>query len=695
MSYPNNESTMNTLSLKKSSILISFFSLVFFSVNAQIQWANKVLGFSSERTESSKNGQEERVFRANQALGKPNVLPQWRESVCAWSPAGIDSYAEEYLKVGFENPSLISRIIIAENLNPGAIVRIYAYDERGKESLIHQNLEEDPKVVGRLWVIDIPQTSFKVSALKLVIVPEKVPGMNQIDAVGVSESAITFEPKINVSSNMPKEIVKENLGKGVNSKFGELGPLIAADGKTLFFTRDGHPDNLSKKADQDVWVSRIQANGTWGIAENLRNPINTPQNNAVSTISADGNTLYLVNVYAPDGSMSKGLSKSKRTRIGWHFPEEIKITDYYNSYRWVEYTVNPNGNVLVISCKRKDSRGERDLYVSFMQPDGVWAKPINMGFDINTAEDEGSPFIAADNKTLYFSTEGFPGYGKADIFLSRRLDSTWTKWSEPENLGNLINTPKWDGYFTIPASGEYAYLSSNENSIGEEDIFRVKLFPAIKPEPVALIAGTVINSVDKRTLAAEVHLEFLNDSTAHTERINADFDPETGEFKMIVPLKKMYSVHASKKGFVSVSENLDLTKESRYREVRKTITLVPVQEGQSIPLNNLFFEQSKYDILPSSHAELNRMIDLMNEYPTMEVLIEGHTAISDVDEFLLNLKLSQNRANEVKNYLINVGKIAPERIQTKGWGQSKPIASNATEETRKKNRRVEFTIIKL
>lgn len=188
-------------------------------------------------------------------------------------------------------------------------------------------------------------------------------------------------------------------------------------------------------------------------------------------------------------------------------------------------------------------------------------------------------------------------------------------------------------------------------------------------------------------------MELLNDSTSK-DRIVAEFDPETGEYKMVVPLKKAYSLNASKKGFISISESLDLTKDRRFREIKKNINLIPVKEGQTMVLNNLFFNQSKFDILPASYPELNRIIELMQEYPTMEVIIEGHTDGSD-DNMMLNVKLSQDRANEVKKYLVEKGQIEAKRIQTKGWGQSKPIASNATEETRKKNRRVEFTILKL
>lgn len=682
------------LYLKK--ILFGFWVLLLIDSDVsaqQVQWASKVLGVSSERSDPTEDGPQ---YKAAQILGKPSKLPNTGSSRAAWSPAGADTNGDEWIKVGFARPMKIRLVCVAENHNPGAIIRIFAADSANKEHLIHENIGAAPTVPGRMWNIVIPQTSFKVHAIKLVMTPSLVRGYNEIDAVGISEVGTPYEPRINLAKNIPKELVKENLGKGVNSKFGEYAPIITLDGKTLFFTRDLHKDNIGLEKKQDVWMSKLQSDGVWSEAENLKAPVNTAENNSVSSVSADGKSILLLNVYKPDGTFGQGLSTTKKNQMGWEFPKEVKIIDYYNLDNFNEFSLAANNKLLVMTCKRSDTKGGKDLYVSFLMPDSVWSRPLNMGSELNTVEDESGPFIAADMKTLYFSTRGFPGYGDNDIFMSHRLDSTWTRWSEPENVGPLINTPKWDSFFTIPASGDYAYLSSQEKSLGYEDIFRLKLFPSIKPEQVAVISGVVINAYDKKPIAANVLMEVILDSVSRDpkDKIVSEFNPATGEFKFVVPLKKNYSLSASKKGFVTVSDNIDLSHDSRYREIKKTISLVPVKEGEKIVLNNLFFNQSKYDILPPSFPELARMIELMKEYPTMEVMIEGHTDGAD-DNLLLNVKLSQDRANEVKKYLIEKGGVNPARIQTKGWGPSRPIASNATEETRKKNRRVEFSILKL
>ncbi len=669
-----------------------YFFLIFLpllSKSQEVQWASKVIGFSSENIDPSNQGPE---FRAIQILGKPNVLPRQEKSKSAWSPTSEDGYGEEWIKVGFENPINVSNIIICENIGAGAIIRISLFDENGKENIVKEDTSDPPKEVGRVWNVQIPITPYKVTACKLLLAPSKSKGINQIDALGVSDSNKPFEAKINVASNMPKEILKENLGKAINSKGREVAPIITPDGKTLFFTREGHEGNIGKQKKQDVWVANTISAGVWADAVNIAEPINTDVDNAVTTISADGKTVYILNIYLPNGTYLPGLSKSKKSKGGWEYPREVKITDYYNQSKFTEFTIAPDGKTIIMACKRKDTKGGKDFYVSTLISNGSWTKPINLG-DLNTAEDESTPFIAADSKTLYFSTRGFPGYGDNDIFLSRRLDSTWTHWSEPENLGNLINTPRWDGYFTIPASGEYAYLSSEEKSMGAEDIFRIRMFPSIKPDPVAIISGTAFNVFDKKTIAADVVLEVLSDSSRVIEKSIAEYDPETGEYKVVLPLKKMYALTATKKGFLSVSETVDLTKERSFREIKKNIGMFPIKEGTKVILNNLFFNQSKYDILPSSYVELNRLVEVLKEYPKMEVLIEGHT--DGNDDLNLNIKLSEERAKEVKKYLVEKGGIEENRIQIKGWGPTKPISSNVTEETRKKNRRVEFSILKL
>lgn len=651
----------------------------------EVQWASKLLGFSSEYIKDNQ-GKE---FRAVQVLGHPNTVQPFGQTPCAWSPYNADSNVEEWVKVGFEHPQKAKNIVIVENFNPGCITQVYGYDAAGKEILIADNLPA-PTGAGRALTLSVTDTSLVMAGVKVILNPSRVQGYNQIDAIGLTNKP--FELKINVSKDAPKEILKENLGAGVNSKAQEVAPVISPDGKTLYFTRGKYEGNTGNAEFQDVWVSAKQGDA-WSEAQNIGAPINNADNNAIVSIAPDGKTLYLMNVYRPDGTMAFGLSKAIRTKLGWSPPIECKIDDIYNLDKKnnTEFALAPKGNVLVMSIKREDTNGERDLYVSFLKPDATWSKPQNMGAVINTAEVESAPFVATDNKTLYFTSYGHAGYGGGDIFVTRRLDDTWTKWSVPENLGPAINTPQWDGFLSIPASGDYAYVSSMQNSVGGEDIFRFKVYPAIRPEPVAIISGTVLNAVDKKPVKADIVTDLLKDST-NVNYSHIEYDPETGEYKLIVPVKEKYRLSTNKDGFYAPSEEIDLSREKNFREIKRNLTLIPIQAGTKITLNSVMFEQSKFELASSSLFELDKMVKLMQQHPAMEILLEGHT--DNQGELALNVKLSEDRVNEVKKYFVSKG-IAENRIQIKAWGPTKPLANNELEESRRRNRRVEFTILRM
>ena len=344
---------------------------------------------------------------------------------------------------------------------------------------------------------------------------------------------------------------------------------------------------------------------------------------------------------------------------------------------------------MVLAIQRKETEGARDLYVSFRQPDFTWSEPTSMGAVVNTAAEESAPFIALDNKTLYFTSEGYPGFGDGDIFVTHRLDESWTNWSLPENLGPGVNTTEWDGYFTIPASGEYAYLSSRANSIGEDDIFRLSIPLSMRPEPVAIISGQVLDAISKKPVPTEV-VSSLLDSGKELSKV--EYDPETGEYKMILPTRKVYKIAARKDGYFPMTETVDLSRDKRFRDIRRNLYVIPIQPGAKVVLRGVLFKQSEAELLAGSEDELNQLAGLLEQYPTMAILVEGHT--DNQGEWDLNMKLAEDRVQRVKTYLTTKG-IAQSRIQTKAWGPSKPIASNESEEKRKLNRRVEFTIVSL
>ncbi|REA61570.1 flagellar motor protein MotB [Dyadobacter luteus] len=648
-------------------------------------WASKVLGYSSEY----RPDQYGHAYRAKQILGEPNKLPALGDSPCAWTSADPDSRSEEWIKVGFSENIKLAQVAIGENFNPGAIVRVYVYDESGKEVLVYTGDAAPVNVQGRMLNIFPAQKGLSVNAVKIVLQPDKVRGFNQIDAIAISEKSELVQAMINLAPELPKDLVKENLGKNINSKGMEINPVISPDGKTLYFTRSHHPENVPPIEKQDVWSSTLTGRNQWSKAINVGAPINNNENNAIVSISSDGKTLYLINHYRPDGKVYFGLSQSFYTKNGWSFPKDVNMPGLYSDRNEMDLAVSPHGNVMILSLQRRDTQGYRDLYVSFKEKDDVWSEPKHMGEVINSADFEGTPFLALDNKTLYFSSNGHSGFGGNDIFMTTRLDDSWTNWSKPLNLGPVVNTPGWDGYFNVPASGDYAYFSSATNSLGSYDIFRLTLPEEIKPEPVAIITGSVLSSTTNEPVIADILADIKKDAQIFT---STTYNPENGEYRIVLPAKETYRITASAKGYFPVTEEIDLLTETGFRTIQKNLLLQPVQAGQQIRLNNTMFQQSSAEVVPSSFAELDRIVAAMTEYPAMEILLEGHT--DNQGDVSKNVQLSEERVQEVKKYLLSKG-IDSSRIQTKAWGPAKPIASNATEETRKRNRRVEFTVLKL
>jgi outer membrane protein OmpA-like peptidoglycan-associated protein len=483
---------------------------------------------------------------------------------------------------------------------------------------------------------------------------------------------------------------KENLGPNVNSAFGEIGPIITQNGKTLYIDRRNHPGNTPGNDNDDIWFSQYQ-NGTWSGVKNIGPPLNNSSHNFVLSVSPDENTMLVGNLYNPDGSpnYTKGVSITHRTETGWTVPTKLEIEDYYSDGIQVSYNLSSDRKTLLLSVQRRDSYGEHDLYVSFLRKDGTWSKPLNMGRTLNTLGDESTPYLAADNVTLYFSSSGRPGFGDNDIFVSKRLDNSWTNWSEPLNMGPEINTSGWDGYYSTPANGEFAYIVSSNQSLGHEDIFRIKLVKEEKPEPVVIIYGKVLDKETGKPLAAEI--TYYNLATNQEVGI-ARTNPVDGSYKIILPYGQAYGFHADKSGYYSERSSIDLTQVKTYTEIERNLLLTPMKVGSKIALNNVWFVQSKPILLASSHGELDRLVQILKDNPTIKIEISGHT--DNVGNPKQNQKLSEDRVVAIKNYLINKG-ISSSRLSGKGYGSSRPIASNDKEETRRLNRRVEFTIVSM
>lgn len=669
-------------------------------VAQEVLWANEVLEYSSYANDAQYSPKN----RFDQILGEPSVYPQLSVSDCAWQPGGAD-FGEDYIKVSFAKPVRARQIAIVENTNSGSVGRIFGYGTDGEEYLLYQYAGARQTHKPRFWrvfpeeVPDVPITS-----VKLLIVHRLAPGIKQIDAIAISDSEefITFD--INLAEDFEKEIKKINLGSTVNSPYDEVAPIISPDGKTLFFTRINHPDNIrdpkedkrSNSVAQDIWYAKLLDGDEWSMPLNVGPPINTPEDNAAAAFQ--GNSLYILNVYEQGEKLKNGLSITRQLQNGWSFPVQVKIDGYdprkdpKSSKVNTEFSISQDREVLILGYYGLQSYGSNDLYVSFLRPDGSYSRPQNLGPIINTADKEGTPFLSADKKTLYFNSKGHPGYGDADIFMSKRLDDTWTNWSKPVNLGPEVNSRKWDGYFSIPVASEYAYLSSQSETRSDQDIFKIELSESIKPEIMSIFAGIVVDDETGDTLDVAVRMTY-RDSTGSQVPFELEKDSITVEQKGILATNRDYFFQIKTTGYLPLSDSLLQQDFMNSGNVNKVFRLIPIKEGQKMVLENLFFDQGRYEIKDNSYEELEKLVEIMNDYPSMRILLEGHT--DNQGDFTLNVQLAENRVNAVKDYLVGTGKIEPERIETKSWGPLKPISSNATPETRKKNRRVEFTILKM
>jgi OOP family OmpA-OmpF porin len=667
--------------MKKYTILILLFTLFSFSGMSQhIQWGFKILERSSQR------GSKE--YAAVQALGMPNALPRLGENTKSWESNSNER--ESYIKIGYLTPIIPKQLIIGETLNPGHITSAYVYDASGKEYKLMYTLEG--KSSDGLYQINTEDVKFYVIAVKIVWVHDN--GPIGIDAVGLTTYNKPFKIAVNPNDVIKSNLVAKKMSGAVNSNYMEIGPLISPDGKTLYFSRRGDPTDVGGKRDEeDIWYSNWNGNSKqWDTAVNMGPPLNNKYPNFINSISPDGNTILLGNIYLADGTMDQGVSLSSKTDKGWGRPVALNIEDEgRNKSTMVSYYMSNSEKILMISNNRKgDSKGNNDIYVSFLKEDNSWTKPLNLGSTINTGEVEDAPFLASDDKTLYFTSTGFDGYGGSDIYMSRRLDDTWQKWSKPENLGPVVNSSHDESFFSLSASGKDIYFTSqtsdDENDV---DMYVIELPKILSPSPVMLVYGRVFNSKTKEPIVG-VSITFENLNT-HKQMGMARSNYNSAAYTIVLPSGERYGYLAQKDGFISINENIDLTAMKDYKEYQKDLYLTPIEVGAVAVINNIFFDFDKSILKKESYSELDRLINLFKTNATMKIELSGYT--DSIGTKAYNDKLSYKRAQAVYNYLTSKDGISKDRIVLKYYGESKPIASNMTAKGREMNRRVEFKIL--
>jgi OOP family OmpA-OmpF porin len=492
------------------------------------------------------------------------------------------------------------------------------------------------------------------------------------------------------------------LVRQLNTRYDEQNPVLSPDGSRLYFTRANDSLNAGGTRDKgDIWVATLGENGIWSKAENIGTPINNELKNYLLGFSPDGKIMFLNNEKRNPGGLviNDGISYSVYSNGRWSRPERISVDYLLNRSSHQSGSVSADGAVMLLSLQSYASRGEEDIYICTYEG-GKWTQPVNLGSDINTSHQEMTPYLSPDKQHLYFSSNGHGGKGGEIFLFQKRTGDGWKNWSKPKNLGSEVNSFGVELNYFVDTRNRIAYFSSTQNSDGYGDIrahdITIELEEVPVPEEVfqelvkvaeeesktLLVSGKVINAKNSGPVAAAMNFA----DASFSQSINTV--DEDGNYAIEIP-KNIGHIMVSVKapGFMSITRDLELSG----TDLSRDFVLDPLEVGATFRLNKVYFERGTAILLDESFDELENIIELLNENPTVKIELSGHT--DNQGNSKLNIKLSQERVDVVETYLTRHG-IESKRIKGKGYGGTRPVASNASEETRKLNRRVEVTILK-
>lgn len=475
----------------------------------------------------------------------------------------------------------------------------------------------------------------------------------------------------------PKSYKISNLGEKVNTQLPEYYPHITSDFQTMYFT-GRRPDSKGGKLEvdgiffEDIYQC-LNRGGAWDFPQNMKS-LNSEEHDACIGITKDGQTMF---VYK--GINGGDIYSSELDGERWTTPKPMPFnTEFFES----SVTVSPDGKKMYFV---RNSGSQKDILMCSKGSTGNWSKPVKLGSNINTEYDEESPFIHDDGKTLYFSSKGHNSMGGFDIFKSVNGPGGWSK---PENLGYPINSVGDDIYFTLAADGRIGFFSSEKDGgFGKQDLYTVSMPIAAKAPNLVLLKGKVEEEIGGESIEAKITV--INNATREVVA-NLKSNSKTGKYMVSLPAGVNYNVTIEKEGHLFQSSNIQLDSNGGFKEVINNVKMLNVKAGSKIILNNIFFDTSKDILRPESMEELDRLVKMLKEHLELKIEIAGHT--DNRGDEKANQLLSQNRAKNVVNYLITNG-VAKERLTFKGYGSTKGVASNDTDEGKKLNRRTEFVIV--
>ncbi len=478
-----------------------------------------------------------------------------------------------------------------------------------------------------------------------------------------------------------------SIGPAVNTNGKEYLPSFSADGRFLVYT-------VNYDGQEDFYYSILDEEGNWSQGQPLKG-VNTVENEGAQNVSADGRILFFTGCHWPDSYGSCDLYYARKINGKWGNLRHAAIP--INSPHWdTQPSLSANGDFLYFTSNRPGGFGGSDIYRCKRQPNGSWGNPENLGSSINTSGNEQSPYLHADGQTLYFASDGHPGLGDYDIFLSRLTADG--QWEEPNNIGYPINTSAGEGTLVVSLDGQTAYYTTDQNTEKGKplnlDIYQFELHKAARPNPVTYVEG-IVRDAESKALLGDVEVVIRRDGT--TEDFARLRTREDGSFLVVLPIGQNYGMEADQEGYLFYSDRFELsevsTKETPF-QLNVDLQRIPVVADavatrEPIVLRNVLFATGSAELLPVSEPELDRLYELLERYPELKIKVNGHT--DNVGDEESNLLLSENRANAVRLYLIEKG-IAESRIRYEGFGESKPVATNDTPEGRRENRRTEFEL---
>jgi outer membrane protein OmpA-like peptidoglycan-associated protein/Tfp pilus assembly protein PilF len=482
-----------------------------------------------------------------------------------------------------------------------------------------------------------------------------------------------------------------NLGPEINTPEGEYAPTLRADEQTLIFTRRGmfpNPSCPTPNGQTEEFFMAQKTDGKWNKALNMGQPLNTNCNEGAQSISADGQLMFFAAIgRTVNGRVFESSDIYWSRKKGNTWEPARNIGPPINTGAWESQpSISSDGKTLYFVSNKPGGFGDTDIYYSVLGDDGKWSVPVNLGEWINTPGKEFSPFIHPDDQTLYFASDQLPGLGGFDLFYSRKDING--KFQKPVNMGSPLNTKEDEYSLVVSADGKTGYFASNNlKGFGDYDLYAFELYEEARPVPVSYMKGIVTDANTHANLNASFELIDLKTGKVV---VQSESDAVSGEFLVSIPGNRDYALNVSKNGYLFYSANFALLGSTeKTKPFLKNVELTPIRVDETVVLRNIFFATGSAELQPESRVELEKLLSLLQKNPSIKIEISGHT--DNVGSKESNLKLSENRASAVRQYLESKG-IATGRISTKGFGDSVPIDNNTSEEGRANNRRTEFKI---